>query len=332
MPGNSDDLASRLYRLLRQHGDWSAENLAGALKTSPDALAKALDELGQMGLVRRDSAGRWTVVDPMLALEQVLSDHNRAITAWSDTADRLAADVATMVARMPALRSAVDDVAIDTVLEGNDTAREFLAELGGTVQHELLTVHAGGALTQQAIDAALPEDLAVLQRGIEVRTIYQSSAVRSVPTLTYLQHLAAAGATVRIREALPFRMVLADGATAVCSMRWAEGRSGAVVVRGVAFLQLLRRIFDFCWAESTPLDRAVRRAAGQDRDALTEELDEEQRLMLRLLADGATDQAIARQLGVAPRTCTRKLRSLFELLGVESRFQAGVEAARRELI
>src|SRR5687768_169030 len=99
MPGNSDDLASRLYRLLRQHGDWSAERLAEALKVPADALAKALDELGQMGLVRRDAGGHWTVVDPMLALEQVLSDHNRAISAWSDTAARLAADVGTMVAR-----------------------------------------------------------------------------------------------------------------------------------------------------------------------------------------------------------------------------------------
>jgi len=325
---NADDLASRLYRLLRQHGEWPADRLAAALDVSPDALSKGLDELEQMGLVRRGTAV-WTTIDPMLALEQVLTDHSRAITEWTNTAGRLASDVGAMVARMPALRAAVDDVAMNTVLEGNETARSFLAELGESLQHELLAVHAGGALTQAAIDAALPQDLAVLERGVQVRTIYQSSAVRSVATRTYLERLDEAGAVVRIRDTLPFRMVLADGSTAVCSMRWAEGRSGAIVVRGVAFIHLLRRMFDFCWAEATPLDRAVRRAAGTER---AEQLDDEQRLMLRLLADGATDQAIARQLGVAPRTCTRKLRTLFELLGVESRFQAGVEAARRDLI
>jgi len=325
---NADDLASRLYRLLRQHGEWPGDRLATALDVSPDALSKGLDELEQMGLIRKLGDG-WTVIDPMLALEQVLTNHSRAISEWSDTAARLAGDVGAMVSRMPALRAAVDDVAMNTVLEGNETARSFLAELGGTLQHELLAVHAGGALTQAAIDAALPQDLAVLERGVLVRTIYQSSAVRSVATRTYLQRLAEAGAVVRIRDTLPFRMVLADSATAVCSMRWAEGRSGAIVVRGVAFLHLLRRMFDFCWAEATPLESAVRRAAGTER---AEQLDDEQRLMLRLLADGATDQAIARQLGVAPRTCTRKLRALFEHLGVESRFQAGVEAARRDLI
>ena len=329
MPDSSDDVSSRLYRLLGQHGDWADDRLAEALDVTPGALAKAVEELEQMGLVRGRAGGGWAVVDPMLAMEQVLSDHSRAMTEWSSAATRLAGDMRTMVARMPALRAAVDDAAMNTVLEGNDTAREFLTELGGTLQHELLTVHAGGALTQPAIDAALPQDLAVLERGVEVRTIYQSSAVRSVPTLTYLQRLAEAGAVVRIRDSLPFRMVLADGATAVCSMRWAEGRSGAVVVRGVGFLQLLRRMFDFCWAEAIPLDRAVRRSAGPDPG---EYLDDEQRLMLRLLADGLTDQAIARHLGVAPRTFTRKLRALFEALGIESRFQAGVEAARRDLI
>ncbi|WP_109505257.1 helix-turn-helix domain-containing protein [Nocardioides speluncae] len=334
MPDHNDELASRLYRLLRQHDDWSDERLSEALAVSPDALSKAREELARMGLVRRvagldEQGARWLVVDPMLAVEQVMADQGRAIAEWSSTAGRLAADIESLVGMVPALRAAVDDAAMNTVLEGNETARAFLAELGGTVQRELLTVHSGGALPQEAIDAALPQDLAVLERGIEVRTIYLSSAVRSVPTRGYLERLAEAGASVRIRETLPFRMVLADGATAVCSMRWAEGRSGAIVVRGGAFVQLLRRMFDYCWAEATPLARAVGRVPDA---AHAEQLDDEQLLMLRLLADGLTDQAIARQLGVAPRTFTRKLRALFEELGIESRFQAGVEAARRDLI
>jgi len=324
----SDDLSSRLYRLLRQHSDWSDDQQAEALAATPDALDKARNELSQLGLVRRIGE-HWAVIDPMRAVEKVLADHGRSIAEWSTTAGRLAADVESMLTLLPALRAAVDDAAMNTVLEGNETAREFLAELGGSLQRELLTVHSGGALPQEAIDAALPQDLAVLERGVEVKTIYLTSAVRSLPTLAYLERLSEAGAQVRIRDTLPFRMVLADGNTAVCSMKWAEGRSGAVVVRGGAFVQLLRRMFDFCWAEATPMTRSVGRPLGTDPAG---RLDDEQRLMLRLLADGLTDQAIARQLGVAPRTFTRKLRTLFEELGIESRFQAGVEAVRRDLI
>lgn len=325
-----DDLSSRTYRLLRQHADWSDDQLATALGAVPDEIGKILEELATMGLVHQaptDGGHRWVVVDPLVALEQTLQAHTRSVSAWSESARQMTEDVGDLLSRLPNLRTALVDDEINAILEGNDKARTFLAELGSSLRRELLAVHPGGGVAAEAIEAALPEDLAVLDRGVQMRTIYQTSAVRHPPTLAYLERLAEAGASVRIRDTLPYRMIIADGATAVCSMKWAEGRSGAVVVRGAALLNLLRRIFDFCWVESTPLENLgpAARTGGQP-------LDDEQRLLLRLLADGATDQAIARQLGVAPRTCTRKLRALFDVLGVGSRFQAGAEAVRRGLL
>ena len=44
---------------------------------------------------------------------------------------------------------------------------------------------------------------------------------------------------------------------------------------------------------------------------------------------GATDDVIARQLGISPRTLRRRLHDLFDELGASNRFHAGVEAARR---
>lgn len=316
--------------MLRQHADWSDEQLADALEAPRDAVGKVLDDLAHMGLVQPAQAAlgqRWVIVDPLVALEQLLHDHTQSVAAWSDAARRMTEDVGDLLSRLPALRTALVDDEINAILEGNDRARTFLAELGSSLRRELIAVHPGGGLPTEAIEAALPEDLAVLNRGVQVRTIYQTSAVRHPPTLTYLERLADAGAAIRIRDTLPFRMVIADGATAVCSMKWAEGRSGAVVVRGAAFLNLLRRVFDFCWTEATPLENI-----GHPGPNAASEPDDEQRLLLRLLADGATDQAIARQLGVAPRTCTRKLRALFDTLGVESRFQAGAAAVRRGLL
>ncbi|NUT90617.1 MAG: HTH domain-containing protein [Saccharothrix sp.] len=48
---------------------------------------------------------------------------------------------------------------------------------------------------------------------------------------------------------------------------------------------------------------------------------------MALLATGATDRAIARELGVSTRTVHRKIARLQSLLGVRSRFQLGVCAA-----
>ena len=50
------------------------------------------------------------------------------------------------------------------------------------------------------------------------------------------------------------------------------------------------------------------------------------------LASGLTDDAHAARLGMSVRTCRRHIAVLFELLGAESRFQAGVLAAQRGLL
>ena len=52
-------------------------------------------------------------------------------------------------------------------------------------------------------------------------------------------------------------------------------------------------------------------------------------LLLAQLADGAKDEQIARKLDVSLRTVRRRIAALMTDLGVDTRFQAGVEAARR---
>jgi DNA-binding NarL/FixJ family response regulator len=51
-----------------------------------------------------------------------------------------------------------------------------------------------------------------------------------------------------------------------------------------------------------------------------------------LLATGITDEVAARQLKVNVRTVRRQVAALMAYLGAGSRFQAGVEAARRGLL
>jgi DNA-binding NarL/FixJ family response regulator len=57
--------------------------------------------------------------------------------------------------------------------------------------------------------------------------------------------------------------------------------------------------------------------------------DTEQRELLRLLATGLPDTAIARRMRVAPRTLARRISLLYQELQADNRFQAGAAAQRR---
>lgn len=52
------------------------------------------------------------------------------------------------------------------------------------------------------------------------------------------------------------------------------------------------------------------------------------RELVRMLAGGLTDEAMARKLGISERTVRRLVSELTERLGAASRFQAGVCAVR----
>ncbi|MEV4454832.1 LuxR C-terminal-related transcriptional regulator [Microbispora sp. NPDC049633] len=55
----------------------------------------------------------------------------------------------------------------------------------------------------------------------------------------------------------------------------------------------------------------------------------QERQLLKLLAEGLTDEGAARQLGLSQRTVRRMMAGIMERLGARSRFEAGLQAAKR---
>lgn len=55
-------------------------------------------------------------------------------------------------------------------------------------------------------------------------------------------------------------------------------------------------------------------------------------LVLRLLSEGQTVEAIGRRMGVSERTVRRRLRTIADAIGVESTIEAVVYAVRARLI
>jgi DNA-binding NarL/FixJ family response regulator len=85
-------------------------------------------------------------------------------------------------------------------------------------------------------------------------------------------------------------------------------------------LALLHESFDLVWDD--PITTHVDRAEGNP-------LSQVQLHILRLMASGMTDDAIARSSGISVRTVRRHIASVMEILGSNTRFATGVAATKR---
>lgn len=78
------------------------------------------------------------------------------------------------------------------------------------------------------------------------------------------------------------------------------------------------------------IQRALGQAVSRPQDSLN--LDPEERQILRLLAEGASNGDIGNLLYMSDATVKRKVRQIFAELGVQTRAQAAAEAVRRGLV
>jgi DNA-binding NarL/FixJ family response regulator len=92
-----------------------------------------------------------------------------------------------------------------------------------------------------------------------------------------------------------------------------------VLIRPSNLFRNLATMFETLWNLAVPVS-----ASGDDLS-----IDDRDRQILTLMASGATDDAIARRLGVGRRTVVRCVSALLTSLGASNRFQGGVQAARR---
>jgi DNA-binding NarL/FixJ family response regulator len=83
-------------------------------------------------------------------------------------------------------------------------------------------------------------------------------------------------------------------------------------------------LFEQVWQQGTPF--------GEVSAPTPNGLTPQEQALLRLLADGHTDESASRKLGISPRSVQRIMNMLTDRLGAASRFQAGVNAAHRKWI
>ena len=136
--------------------------------------------------------------------------------------------------------------------------------------------------------------------------------------------LVAQGEQARVIHVAPTKLIMVDNEIALMPLTVSQDTvESAVVVRSSAMLAALGRIFDDMWRFAAPFTAAQDLLSGQEMQPT-----EEERWILSLLASGATDDTIGRLMGFSARTAHRRVRELIARLGVETRFQAGMQAVK----
>ncbi len=156
-----------------------------------------------------------------------------------------------------------------------------------------------------------------VREGRRVRAIYPARAMSEAPLM--LRMRAEIGEEIRVVPSVLTRLVVVGPRRAIVPEPLGVGSDRRVVVRQAALVGMLQAYFDELWETASRVEARGDRLAERDH----------RWLLLAELADGVKDEQIARNLDVSLRTVRRRVASLMSELGVDTRFQAGVEAVRR---
>ncbi|GGY10409.1 hypothetical protein GCM10010299_12900 [Streptomyces tanashiensis] len=269
--------------------------------------------------------GELIPVSPDAAAAEVVGPLEAELARAAAHAQSLRDDLHSLMPRFRAARREQGRREGFDVLPDMASASAMLTEESARCREEVFSIQPGGGRAAHRLGDAVERDVAMLRRGVRMRTLYQHSARSSLSTQGYVERLTEAGAEYRTAAELPDRAVVFDRSVAFLPRR-ADGGAGegAVLVRDPDVVAYLCRVFEQHWSGAVPF-------RGTSEAAYKEVGPSLRRALVGLLAEGAKDEVIARRMGMSLRTCRRHIADLLEELGAESRFQGGALAERAGL-
>jgi len=281
-------------------------------------VAAAIGRLEEAGLVGRlaGSPIRYSAAAPDIALEGLLLRQAERLQRARLHAQRLAA-------RHRRATAGQDPVSLVEVVTGRLAVLQRFEHVQRGAREEIRAIDKPPYATPTGNRNPIEAEL--LGRGIRYRVIYDPGGLTDYHDLQGdLEKSTALGERARVLPGAPTKLILADDRIGLIPLQAAPPTiESIVVVHPSALLEALSALFESLWSRALPLPLPPNGGVIQDGP-----IPEEVRL-LALLATGVPDVVIARQLGLTYRTFQRRLRELMTRLGVETRFQAGMQAVLR---
>lgn len=306
-----------LYQqVLTASGQPLAEVAAGLLRTPAQLLAELAPLVGA-GAVRT-SAGVLEVDPPPEAVARVLGRWGSSLAQAGDQLTRLAQAVPVLADGRSAGVSAAPDgetLPLDgEVVVGGDVPATLVGWIEETTEDLVFLRPDQWRMPSESVMAVAVTR--AVQQGRRVRALYPARALQEAPHV--LVGRATIGEEIRVVPEVPTRLAVI-GSRAMVPDPVGLTSERRLVVRQPGIVEMFRAYFEVLWEHAVAVPALGRGDATADVDEL----------LLAQLAQGAKDEQIARVLGISLRTVRRRVAALMVELGVDSRFQAGVEAVRR---
>lgn len=305
-----------IYQRLRSQTGRELTRVAASMLRTPQELLDELAPLIDAGIVSVEG-GTVEVAAPVEVLRIMLT----AQSAQAERAQRGLDDITTAIGMLGAdeSRRVPGELEFSQPLEGEVATG---GDIFGLVK-SLVLRGSGDLLWLRPDQWRSPREdrrialiAAAIAQGRRSRAIYPVRALHDAPT--ELAGRVAAGEEVRVLPELATRLLVIGDSHAVMPEPLGLADAPLSVVRQRGVVEAMTLWFELLWERAAVPDLELREPRVDLRQFLLEQL-----------AAGAHDEQIARKLGISLRTVRRRVAALMTELGADSRFQAGVEAARR---
>lgn len=321
-----DGTCEAVYRAMLSGPGLGVVDLSRILGLTESQVRVALDKLADMALLRPsyENPGQLRPVPPEVGLATLVRRQEQDLAERETKVARARNAVTSFVAETSDLGADTQDEYLKKLI-GKDAVQARMEVLADRAGVEFLSVMPGGPVDPGLLEASRSLDGKVLASGTGSRILYQHSIRHDRATMAYAKWMVERGAQVRTAAILPLRMVIVDRCIAIVPMDiLGDVGTGAIEVTAEGIVTQLLALFDDTWQQATEI------GSEPPSDRLTG-LSQVDRQLLDLLADGMTDEAAAKRLGLSVRTVRRNMARLMRQLDATSRFEAGLKVQRKWL-
>lgn len=315
-----DPAQSALYTaVLRLHRATLAE-VAEAMGGPADTVSRQLDDLVKLGVVDEQS-GEYLARHPAGALGRLIAERLDRLAEESRRIDSALGSIRGLIRDYDAGRDYQSGPFPVELASGADVLYESV--IGMAVQAPPMTLLT--AIPDERTMADFVRKFAdpwidAQQRGLlKVRAIIPVDTLPLPGVRDQVTRLRDTGGRVRTLDRVPSWFMTAGHEAAGLPALWGgnlpDHAYNFYLVRTPIVVGVLGSLFEELWGRAVPMPWEGR------GDGVVQ--------VLRLAAQGMCDESIARHLGVSVRTVRARFADAMARLGAQSRFHAGVEAARR---